>query len=56
MTVFPAGKVGSIAPVDTNGYLNETLTIQAQLSGMDPDSPRPHCPFAAATCNSRNRL
>jgi transposase-like protein len=40
-----AGKLESIAPVDNNGYVNQALTIQAQLSGMDPDSPHPHCPF-----------
>lgn len=40
-----AGKLESIAPVDNNGYLNQALTIQAQASGMDPDTSRPHCPF-----------
>ena len=56
MTAFPRASSKSIAPVDNNGYLNQALTIQAQLSGMDHDSPRPHCPFCGATCNSRNRL
>jgi transposase-like protein len=39
------GQFESIAPVDNNGHLNQALTIQAHASGMDPDSPRPHCPF-----------